>query len=103
MPQMQQIETQYVINSQSATNVTINSSHAIELLVDFAFLANTQKILSEQSELGIIGHVNESGFELDFNKMKTGEKYIFDYYDSKYMAIKNNDGNVELSEITINE
>ena len=50
-----------------------------------------------------IGHVTSNGFELDFNKMIVGEKYIFDYFESKYMAIKNENGEVELSEITIHD
>ena len=51
----------------------------------------------------IIGHVNEIDFkfQLDINKMKIGQKYIFDYHNTKYMAIKNEQSDLKLSEICI--
>lgn len=49
------------------------------------------------------GYMTVSGFILDAKKMTVDEKYIFDYNDSKYMAVKNEIGKVVLSDITPKE
>lgn len=117
MSQILEIEAEYTVKSQSATsNLDYNIEQVIPILVKMSQLTIIKNESEHKDQLEkflkisytdqeVIGHVNELDFEfeLDINKMKTNEKYIFDYYDSKYMAIKNDDGNIELSEISIDE
>ncbi len=96
-----QVKPEYVYNTNSGTiaELECNIDELISNTITKQFVeAFTQQFQDNDEE---IGFVTSNGFELDFNKMMVGEKYFFDYYESKYMAIKNQNGEVELSEITI--
>ena len=111
MSQIEQIKTKYSIESQSATtgiiiNAWLNAISTIPLLGSIEDIMEQDVEIKQMRLLQLnepVGHIHSSGFELDINKMKLGEKYIFDYFGSKYMAVKNEDKSVKISEITINE
>jgi len=100
-PVQEPVEPEYVYSTSSGTsgNVEQRSVEPLPEVITKQFLKEYLQITNEME----IGHVTSNGFELDFNKMIVGEKYIFDYFESKYMAIKNENGEVELSEITIHD
>ncbi len=106
MSQLGYIEPEYVFSSHvSISGIYLDDNHSNFTIS--SVINRTVKCLdiSEKStsKQGLVGSIDELNFqfELDINKMISGQKYIFDYHGSKYMAIKNVDGDLELSEINI--
>lgn len=106
MSQLEYIKPEYTFSSQFSTssinsdNIYSNFTRICVIIRPIEYLGTSEKSKSKQDIVGSIDELNFQ-FKLDINKMLSGSKYIFDYYGSKYMAIKNDDGDLELSEITI--